>query len=125
MTAKPKLYAIYNADGSFLGELRYVKDKCFGNADCALCDLSHGWNPLGKSAFKRRQGVALNLDWVHRNELPEDVLVQVEDHLPCIARVDDGVIDIVISSEALKGCSGDFRVFEHLLERKLGAFLTP
>ena len=113
-------YAVYDADGSWLGELRYLKDKCLGKAECALCDLSHGWNPLGKSAFNRRQGAAANLVWAHRNELPERVLVQVKDHLPCIA-VDNGhAVEVVISRDALKGCKGDFKVFEHLLEQKLG-----
>jgi len=114
-------YAIYDADGSWLGELRYVKDKCLGKADCALCDLSHGWNPLGKSVFKRRQGAAAHLVWIHRDELPERILMQVRDRLPCVAMDDGKAVEVVISRDALKGCKGDFKVFEHLLEQKLGA----
>ena len=48
--ALPKLYAIYDADGTLLSELSYLKDKCLGKAECALCDLSHGWNLLEKRA---------------------------------------------------------------------------
>ena len=117
-------YAVYDTDGSWLGELRYLKDKCLGRAECALCDLSHGWNPLGKSAFNRRQGAAANLVWAHRDELPERVLMQVKDHLPCVAVDNRDAVEIVISRGALKGCKGDFRVFEHLLEQKLGATLA-
>ena len=58
MAPEPTFYAIYDADGSFMGEVRYLRDKCLGKADCALCDLSHGWNPLGRSDWRRRKGVA-------------------------------------------------------------------
>ena len=55
MGSTPAFYAIYDADGSFLGELRYLRDKCLGKADCALCDLSHGWNPLGRVSMAQAQ----------------------------------------------------------------------
>lgn len=124
MRVAAAFYAVYDADGSWLGELRYLKDKCLGKAECALCDLSHGWNPLGKSAFKQREGAAARLVWVHRDELPERVMMQVKDHLPCVALDDGSTVEVVISRETLKGCRGDFRVFEHLLEQRLGTALA-
>ena len=75
---------------------------------------------MGKSAFNRRQGVAANLVWAHRDELPERVMMQVKDYLPCVALDDGNTVEVVVSRDALKGCKGDFRVFEHLLEQKLG-----
>ena len=121
MSVEANFYAVYDADGSWLGGLRYVKDKCLGKAECALCNISHGWNPLGKSEFKRRQGLAAKLVWAHRDELPDRIMMQVKDHLPCIALDDGSAVEVVISRDALKGCEGDFEVFEHLLEQKLGA----
>ena len=117
MASAPTFYAIYDADGSFLGEVRYLRDKCLGKAECALCDLSHGWNPLGRSDWRRRKGVSASLHWLHRDELPHHVADQVEDQLPCIAVDRNGEIEIVIGREALRGCEGDFSVFEHLLEQ--------
>lgn len=125
MVFEPTLYAIYDADGSILGELRYVKNKCMGNAECALCDLTHGWNPMGKSAWRHRNGVAASLTWLHRDELPQHALRQLSGRLPCIAVDRDGGFDILISREALKGCEGDFTVFEHLLEQKVRALTSP
>jgi len=119
--SEPTLYAIYDADGSFLGELQYLKDKCLGKAECALCDLSHGWNPLGRSDWRRRKGVAASLNWLHRDELPEHVAAQVRDQLPCVAVDRGGEIEIVIGRDALRGCEGDFSVFEHLLKQTLRA----
>jgi len=117
VATEPNFYAIYDADGSFMGELRYLRDKCLGKADCALCDLSHGWSPLGRSDWRRRIGVAASLNWLHRDELPDHVAAQIEGQLPCVAVDRSGEIDIVIGREALRGCEGDFSVFERLLEQ--------
>jgi len=100
-----------------MGEVRYLRDKFLGKADCALCDVSHGWSALGRSAWRRRKGVAASVNWLHRDELPDHVAAQIEGQLPCVAVDRSGEIEIVIGREALRGCQGDFRVFEHLLEQ--------
>ena len=104
-----------------MGEVRYLRDKCLGKAECALCDLSHGWSPLGRSDWRRRKGVSVSLNWLHRDELPGHVAAQVAGQLPCVAVDRDGKIEIVIGREALRGCEGDFSVFEHLLEQTVRA----
>ena len=124
MASEPTFYAIYDADGSFLGEVRYLRDKCLGRAECALCDLSHGWNPLGRPNWRRRKGVAAALNWLHRDELPGHVAAQVGGQLPCVAVDRCGEIEIVIGREALRGCEGNFGVFEHLLEQTVQALHT-
>ena len=121
MAPEPTFYAIYDADGSFMGEVRYLRDKFWGKAECALCDLSHGLSPMGRSDWRRRKGVSASLNWLHRDELPGHVAAQVAGRLPCIAVDRDGEIEIVIGREALRGCEGDFSVFEHLLEQTVRA----
>ena len=121
MATIPNFYAIYDADGSFMGEVRYLRDKCLGKAECALCDLSHGWNPLGRSDWRRRKGAAASLNWLHRDELSDHVAAQVEGQLPCVAVDRSGEIEIVIGRKALRGCEGDFSVFEYLLEQTVRA----
>ena len=119
MVTKCSLYAIYDADGSLVGELRYLVDKFLGRADCALCDLSHGWHPAGKRAWRQRQGATTQLSWLHRDEVPPHVLTQVSESLPCIAMDTNGRVDILICKDQLAGCDGDFTVFEQLLAEKL------
>jgi hypothetical protein len=46
-----ELVGVYHAEGSLLGELRYVWGKLRGTAHCALCDITHG-RLSEKSAFK-------------------------------------------------------------------------
>ena len=119
MVTKCSLYAIYDADGSLVGELRYLVDKFLGRADCALCDLSHGWHPAGKRAWRQRQGATTQLSWLHRDEVPPHVLTQVSESLPCIAMETNGRVDILICKDQLARCDGDFAVFEQLLAQKL------
>ena len=113
------LYAIYDADGSLVGELRYLVDKFLGRADCALCDLSHGWHPAGKRAWRQQQGATTQLTWLHRDEVPHHVMAHVNESLPCVATDTNGKVDILISKDELAGCEGDFTVFEQLLAEKL------
>jgi hypothetical protein len=119
VVTKCSLYAIYDADGSLVGELRYLVDKFLGRADCALCDLSHGWHPAGKRAWRQRQGATTQLSWLHRDEVPPHVLTQVSESLPCIAMETNGRVDILICKDQLARCDGDFAVFEQLLAEKL------
>ena len=119
MVTKCSLYAIYDADGSLVGELRYLVDKFLGRADCALCDLSHGWHPAGKRAWRQRQGATTQLSWLHRDAVPHHVLVHVSESLPCIAMDTNGCVDILISKDQLARCEGDFMIFEQLLAQKL------
>ena len=119
MVTKYSLYAIYDADGSLVGELRYLVDKFLGRANCALCDLSHGWHPAGKRAWRQQQGATTQLSWLHRDEVPHHVLVHVSGSLPCIAMDTNGRVDILISKDQLARCEGDFMIFEQLLAQKL------
>ena len=121
MTSSIPLFAIYDADGSVLGELKYALGKCIGKRECALCDLSHGWNPFGRRSWRQRTGVTANLTWLHRDELPEALKFLSTEQLPCIAAEIDSRVEVLIDREALQGCDGNYSVFEHLLEQKLRA----
>ena len=69
------IYGIYNADGTFFGELGYVVSKAVGKRSCSLCDISHGWNPFGKSEWKRVcKSSPLDIQLIHRNEATESQL---------------------------------------------------
>ena len=119
MVTKCSLYAIYDADGSLVGELRYLVDKFLGRANCALCDLSHGWHPAGRRAWRQQQGATTQLSWLHRDEVPHHVLAHVSESLHCIAIDTNGCVDILISKDQLARCEGDFMIFEQLLAQKL------
>lgn len=79
-----QLVGLYNADGSVLGELRYLRSKLFEGDSCSLCDLTHGWNPFGKRSWKRAcEDFEVEIELLHKDEaLPEQL--SVVETLPAI-----------------------------------------
>ncbi len=67
------IYFIYNANGSFFGEINYFLKKLSGRDKCKLCDLSHNL------IFQKKSwdNFLKELDFPHRvlhiNELPESI----------------------------------------------------
>ena len=116
-----QVFALFNAEGSLLGELQYALGKCLGRESCALCDISHGWNPLGKSAWRSRAETEPNIIWLHRDEAPESLLNAVVGELPCVVADHGHRVEMLLDSDALKACEGDFATFTELLEEKLRA----
>ena len=119
-----QLIGIYDADASITGEIRYLLRKVFSNNTCALCDLTHGWNPLGKSAWRKRAETEPNIIWLHRDEAPEGLLDAVEERLPCVVADHGHRVEMLLDSDALKACEGDFAIFTELLKEKLRALHT-
>ena len=115
------LIGIYDADASITGEIRYLLRKVFSNYTCALCDLTHGWNPLGKSAWRKRAETEPNIIWLHRDEAPEGLLNAVEEKLPCVVADHGHRVEMLLDSDALQACKGNFATFTVLLEQKLRA----
>lgn len=77
---------IYDADGGFSGELRYAIGKISGQGKCALCDITHGWNPFGSRSWKQACEVSdVELGLVHRDEATSDQLAAAT-ALPSIIR---------------------------------------
>ena len=69
MDKEKVVFGIYNADGSFLGELRYSISKVIGKSSCSLCELTHGWNPFGKRRWKTVcKSSYLDIHLIHRDE---------------------------------------------------------
>ncbi len=81
---------IYDADGGLGGELRYVADKLLGRGKCALCDITHGWNPMGSRSWKQAcMASDVELELLHRDEATAEQLAATTG-LPAILRGDDG-----------------------------------
>jgi hypothetical protein len=114
-----QLYAVYDADGTLAGELSYLVGKLRGMRACALCDISHGWNPVGKKAWRDARQGARAVVWLHRDEQPEVLRKVTEGQLPAVVLVKEGEAAILLDAVALQGCAGDFAAFEALLEQYL------
>ena len=92
------LVGIYDADGGLSGELRYAVGKVLGRGKCALCDITHGWNPMGSRSWKQACATSeVELDLVHRNEATAEQLAAATG-LPSIVRQRDAQWNEVLTT---------------------------
>ena len=114
------LFAIYNAEGSLAGELRYALTKALGGATCALCDITHGWNPRGKRVWRDCAGLPKSVQWLHKDEVSPELCVAIANQtLPCVIADVGGRIELLLDCAELESCNGDFAVFAKLLQEKI------
>ena len=67
------IYFIYNANGSFFGEISYFIKKLSGRDKCKLCDLSHNLIFQKKSWDDFLKELELPYSVLHINELPDSI----------------------------------------------------
>ena len=109
------VYAIYNAESSLVGELAYLAGKVIGNRSCALCDITHGWHPLGKSEWRKRDERELPVYWLHSDEQSYALKTVTEGRLPLVVADVAGKYDALLTKEQLAACDGDYKRFSELL----------
>ena len=115
-----RILAIYDADFTVLGEIAYAIGKVTGTRSCALCDISHGLNPLGKKNWRSYCGTRPEIEWIHRNDLDEEMRTSLACVLPCVvARDSTGCCHTLMDSSELSDCNGDITVFDAKLSNAL------
>ncbi len=116
-----RILGFYDADSTLAGKTRYLLRKVLGRSSCDLCDLTHGWNPLGKSVWRRFKSAAPSIEWLHRDEIPERMLREICDDIPCIAVEESDRIHPIVTTAELAGCGDNFNRLEELLNVKMQA----
>lgn len=102
-----QIVGIYNADGGWMGELRYALGLISGGKHCSLCDITHGWNPLGRRDWKRACSDApFNLRLIHRDRASR-AQREVAGALPVVMAGKGDTWRVLADPEDLKGCAGD------------------
>ncbi len=115
-----ELVGIYHAEGSLLGELRYLIGKLRGTAHCALCDISHG-ALTEKAEFKDlRSRLEVPLRMIHLDERDPDLVAASEGRTPCVlGRTEDGW-ELLLDATDLERCGKSVTDFETQLRAALG-----
>ena len=104
-----KFIGVYDADGTVVGEVRYMVGKLFGTTSCALCDLTHGTKIRGRDDYKTcAASLPVPVELFHRNDQPEFIRTLTNGKLPCIIVVrEDGSFAMAVEREALEACNKD------------------
>lgn len=114
MVRRVRLVGIYDADGGLAGEFRYALAKLRGRSKCALCDITHGWNPMGSRRWKQACAASpVELELVHRDEATAAQLAAAA-QFPAIVAHDGKCWSEALSTADIEGCAGSP---EGLLER--------
>jgi hypothetical protein len=116
-----KLIGVYNADGGFVGEARYVVGHLLGITSCSLCDITH--SPLRRKPEWDRLVATLNtpLTVLHKNEVDTELAAWLVDKpLPLVVGItDDHRFTTVLDSTRLEDAQGSVTTFGKLLSEAL------
>ena len=104
------IYFIYNADGSFFGEISYFLKKLSGRDKCKLCDLSHNLIFQRKSWDDFLKKLDRPYRVLHINELP-DSIKQLNLNYPSILLEKDDSFEELVSRK-------DFEDIDNLSQLK-------
>lgn len=113
------LVMVYDADGSAVGEIRYLVGHLLGRARCDLCDITHGGLRRRASFDELVASLPVPVEVVHRDQQPADVAAVTRGRLACVvARTDDG-LDVLVDRDELAGCEGRVEALGDLLRERL------
>ncbi|MDP6968531.1 MAG: hypothetical protein QGG88_05390 [Gammaproteobacteria bacterium] len=114
-----EIVGVYHAYSGLLGELKYITGKVMGTAHCALCDITHGWHPLGKAEWRQEIKQWGNLKTLHINDQPASMAALTQGQTPCILLANEGRCNIIINSAQLAACEGDIQAMLCLIRDAL------
>ena len=119
MATYEELVGVYNAEGTIVGELRYVIGRFLGTAHCALCDITHG-ALLEKRAHREFRGqLSVPLRFVHLDDQGKALASVTKEAKPCVVGRCGEAWHIVIDHQALTACAGEVEAFRRLVEQVL------
>ncbi len=117
-----RLTGVYHADGSPIGELRYLVGHWLGRAHCSLCDVTHG--RVREKAQWRAACAQLPVPFtaVHLDERSDAERAASEGCTPCVlAHTARGDVRVLLQPTAIEACAGDPEALRVAIEQALTA----
>ena len=106
-----RLYCIYNANGSLIGEISYLWKKLFSDFDCSLCNISHNTFTEKRIWKKEISNFKYELEMLHLDEQSEDLQSFTKGATPCVVSKGESGFKIILSESQLKKINGDVPLF--------------
>ncbi len=102
-----RLIGVYDADGTWRGEVAYWIGARLGRRHCSLCDVTHGAFAQ-KSSWKRcRSSLPVPFDTYHRDDQPAEVRRASGDTAPVVvARTSTGLV-VLLDDARISSVDGD------------------
>ncbi|HMS62771.1 MAG TPA: hypothetical protein PKD63_10860 [Solirubrobacteraceae bacterium] len=116
-----RLTGVYHADGSLLGELRYVAGTLVGRAHCSLCDITHG-RVREKARWRaERERLPVPFTAVHLDERSPAEAAASDGRTPCVLAHTDAGIELLLGPAELSACDKDPATLVAAIETALAA----
>lgn len=115
-----RIVGVYHAEGSLLGELRYLVGKWRGTTSCALCDITHG-ALAEKAAFRACRGrFVVPIETLHLDEQDGALRAFTAGKTACVVALIEGRWTMLLDRTKLEQCQGSVERFSDALSRALG-----
>ena len=114
-----KIYCIYNAKGSILGEITYLWKKLFLNFDCSLCNVSHNTFTEKQLWKKEISKFKYKLEMLHLDEQPENLQMFTEGLTPCVVSNNESEFNLIMDRDQINKLNGSVQLFFKKLNTKL------
>ena len=110
-----QVIGVYNADGSIIGEIKYLLGKMRGTAHCALCDITHRGVSKKREWKELEVGQDFDFELLHLDEQDDELRSFTEGRTPCVlTRTEEGFV-MLLGDEELEGCGKSVEKFSQLL----------
>jgi hypothetical protein len=116
-----RLIGVYDADGTWRGEVAYWIGARLGRRHCSLCDVTHGMF-TEKSDWKRcRATLPVPFDTFHRDDQPDEVRHASGDRAPVIVAETASGMVVLIDDADITSTGGNPDRLVDAIERAAGA----
>ncbi len=102
-----RIVGVYDADGTWRGEVAYWIGARLGRAHCALCEITHSpfrektrWNECAG-------GMPVPFETVHRDEQSAALEAVTGGRVPCVVVETDRRLVVLLEAGALEACDGE------------------
>ena len=118
------IYCIYNAEGSIIGELKYLLLKYFYGFKCSMCEITHNSFSEKKEWGKQISQSSYTIKAVHLDEQPDDLYQFSIGKAPCVVGENSKGFKLIFTSDELNSFKGDVQQFFNKLDMKAKLILS-
>ncbi|MFN8024697.1 MAG: hypothetical protein U0Q03_24420 [Acidimicrobiales bacterium] len=101
-----RLVGVYDAEGTWRGEVRYWIGARLGQRHCSLCDITHGTFRVRREWIACRAGLPVEFATFHLDDQPDHVRAAADGAAPVVlAETDRGTV-VLLGPAELEACDG-------------------
>lgn len=101
-----RLVGVYDADGTWRGELAYWVGARLGRRHCSLCEITHGTFQVRPEWVACTAGLPVEFATYHRDDQPEAVRAAADGRAPIVVADTDHGLVVLLGPAELEGCDG-------------------